>query len=92
MSILILNFTIYVILTVSFLGEISDSSSRVKIHACRFCNKTFERPCHVIKHERVHTGEKPYSCKMCGKSYAEKSNLKKHALTHLKTRYSLNFH
>lgn len=31
-------------------------------HACQYCEKEFKRPYEKVKHERVHTGAKPYSC------------------------------
>lgn len=31
-------------------------------HACQYCQKEFKRPYEKVKHERVHTGAKPYSC------------------------------
>ena len=55
----------------------------MKGHPCRFCNKIFSAPCHVTKHERIHTGEKPYSCEICGKTFAEKGNMKAHLARHM---------
>jgi len=54
------------------------SEKTKKIHTCRFCPKTFEFKCGVVKHERKHTGERPYSCKFCGQKFKETSNLYAH--------------
>lgn len=32
------------------------------IHACQYCGKEFKRPHEKVKHERVHTNEKPHGC------------------------------
>ncbi len=31
-------------------------------NACTKCGKSFKKPSDLIRHERVHTKEKPYSC------------------------------
>lgn len=33
-----------------------------KTYPCQYCDKEFKRPHEKVKHERVHTGEKPFSC------------------------------
>lgn len=32
------------------------------IHKCQYCGKEFSRPHEKVKHERVHTNEKPFAC------------------------------
>ncbi|XP_055852157.1 zinc finger protein ZFP2-like isoform X2 [Episyrphus balteatus] len=50
--------------------------------ACNYCGKEFLRPHEKVKHERIHTGEKPHECEVCGKSFRVSYSLTLHLRTH----------
>ncbi|XP_001361853.3 zinc finger protein 2 [Drosophila pseudoobscura] len=49
---------------------------------CQYCGKVFYRPFEKVKHERVHTGEKPYACEACGKRFRVSYSLTLHLRSH----------
>ncbi|XP_077545045.1 uncharacterized protein LOC144158218 isoform X2 [Haemaphysalis longicornis] len=47
-------------------------------HACRFCPQRFSSPCYLARHERSHTGERPFPCRLCAMAFSRKDNLRVH--------------
>ncbi|XP_048344967.1 zinc finger protein 436-like isoform X2 [Sphaerodactylus townsendi] len=49
-----------------------------KVHNCFQCGKSFLCGEELMRHQRIHIGEKLYCCSDCGKRFSENSNLIQH--------------
>ena len=65
-------------LTVTVNSENSDSKQK----SCNICNKKFAKPSQLVRHMRVHTGERPFACLLCKKSFNQKNSLQTHMKKH----------
>ena len=76
---------------ISSLGSCSSGSNRqtplhVPTKPCPYCGKLFISSRDVLRHTRIHTGEKPFQCPACTYRATIKSHMKRHMIT----RHNLN--
>ncbi len=50
------------------------------IYECDMCEKRFVARERLVKHQLIHTGDKPFQCELCEKAFSTKSSVKEHVL------------
>ncbi|KAK9395954.1 zinc finger protein [Crotalus adamanteus] len=51
-------------------------------YICGQCGRTFNHHSNFLRHQMIHTGERPYACGECGKTFIRKEHLATHGRLH----------
>ncbi|XP_039378542.1 zinc finger protein 271-like [Mauremys reevesii] len=63
-------------------GEQQRDQQRERLLWCSKCDRDFLRRSDLVRHCRVHSGERPYRCNRCSKGFRRRSHLNEHLRTH----------
>ncbi|CAG0900451.1 unnamed protein product [Darwinula stevensoni] len=54
-----------------------------RLHFCGRCGYRAPARTKLVRHVRMHTGERPYTCGECGRSFCQKAHLTRHRIGHI---------
>ncbi|KAG9626900.1 C2H2 type zinc finger domain protein, partial [Aureobasidium melanogenum] len=66
------------------MASIESVANTAKKLECRFCQRIYSKAEHLTRHERSHTGVRPFTCKECNRAFSRQDSLARHEKLHLR--------
>lgn len=73
----------WILISANLRRHMESTHAKQITRSCHICGRTFSSDTAVLKHIRVHTGEKPYACEFCSKKFSRLDKMKEHKNIHL---------
>ncbi|XP_067133513.1 zinc finger protein 28-like [Centruroides vittatus] len=68
-----------------------EAHKKTHIEKCNICKKELSCKAYLIRHQRIHSGIKPYICEVCNRRFISTSALKNHQSSHNKVNRTLRY-
>ncbi|KAI4728363.1 C2H2 type zinc finger domain protein [Aureobasidium sp. EXF-10728] len=66
------------------MASVESVANTAKKLECRFCQRIYSKAEHLTRHERSHTGVRPFTCKECNRAFSRQDSLARHEKLHLR--------
>ena len=72
--------------------QVAKQLGKRRLMCCSICGKAFGKSSDLVRHYRIHTGDRPFSCNRCNQKFSLKSSLNIHMERHVRQENSDSYY